>query len=73
MIKQKIAQHYTALLALWPKDPLRPTVSFRKVLEHRASLAKAGTANEKAELGQINAAYSLLDNRYSKRVWITFL
>ncbi|KAF2814138.1 uncharacterized protein BDZ99DRAFT_459848 [Mytilinidion resinicola] len=62
-----IAKHYTRLLALWPKDPLRPTLHFDKVLQHRAAQASAGKSDLKAELGQINAAYSLLENRYMHR------
>ncbi|KAF2851220.1 hypothetical protein T440DRAFT_498641 [Plenodomus tracheiphilus IPT5] len=30
-----IAKHYTRLLALWPKDALRPNLPFTRAIEHR--------------------------------------
>ena len=114
---QIILQHYRRILAQWPTDLLRPSVSFQAAIQHRISTRlmtpstsppprpqdnikvneaqvtiptlsattsiKATTTtrnddiknaappsifDEKAELEQINVLYSLLENRYSKKV-----
>ncbi|OCK73681.1 hypothetical protein K432DRAFT_364557 [Lepidopterella palustris CBS 459.81] len=94
MANPKIAKHYARLISLWPKDALRPTVSFQSTLQYRASQfspapttatssspnassnpspspspapASLSKPDPKAELLNINALYSLLENRYSKR------
>ncbi|KAK3081796.1 hypothetical protein LTS18_002645 [Coniosporium uncinatum] len=67
---QTIARHYARIIQQWPHDPLRPTVSFTKLLEKRAAkaAAKPGTVTEQqAELRNVNALYSLLDDRYTKK------
>jgi len=69
--QQTIARHYARIIQQWPHDPLRPTVSFTKLLEKRAAnaAAKSGTVTEQqAELRNVNALYSLLDDRYTKKV-----
>jgi cytochrome b pre-mRNA-processing protein 6 len=87
----KIAKQYTRLLALWPKDALRPAQPFSRAIEHRASpygvkavepsaeAAKVPSApapakdlapaarNPQLEQAQVNALFSLLENRYSKK------
>ncbi|KAI9708428.1 MAG: hypothetical protein M1820_003888 [Bogoriella megaspora] len=83
MSQSKIARHYDRILKAWPKDALRPAeIQFRNLLQKRIERQAAGAvANDSssnvsqkntafsdgAELRQINALYSLLDNRYSKQ------
>ncbi|KAJ4365735.1 hypothetical protein N0V83_008355 [Neocucurbitaria cava] len=87
-----IAKQYTRLLALWPKDALRPTLPFTRAIEHRAapfgvqpitpipqdSKTKPSAPapsnpppstppNPQLEQSQVNALFSLLDDRYSKK------
>jgi cytochrome b pre-mRNA-processing protein 6 len=86
----KIAKQYTRLLALWPKDALRPHLPFTRAIEYRASPygvkpvepspeapkaksapaavpAPASPRNPQLEQAQVNALFSLLENRYSKK------
>jgi cytochrome b pre-mRNA-processing protein 6 len=64
-----LAKHYTRILSLWPKDPLRPDVQFSSLLTSRQSgLRKLAEKQSNAEMRNVNALYSLLDDRYSKRV-----
>lgn len=69
---QNLVKQYTRILSLWPKDALRPEVSFQKTLQHRIALAEKlpedATAPATAETRNINALYSLLDGRYAKKV-----
>ncbi|KAJ9666018.1 hypothetical protein H2201_003929 [Coniosporium apollinis] len=88
MNTSNIAKHYARIISLWPKDLLRPTVSFQAALQKRipqdpASSSSSSThptppreasvplskspIDPKAEERNINALYSLLDNRYSKK------
>ncbi|KZF24553.1 hypothetical protein L228DRAFT_245517 [Xylona heveae TC161] len=79
-------RHYLRILRRWPKDLLRPEVTFqnamRKRLEQRFGPSAVAAnpqdkaaeksitpsqLNETAELAQVNALYSLLENRYSKK------
>ncbi|KAF2085311.1 hypothetical protein K490DRAFT_67730 [Saccharata proteae CBS 121410] len=62
MASANVSKHYARLAQLWPKDPLRPTVSFPAALKARSLAA----VSEAEELRNINALYSLLDNRYTK-------
>lgn len=83
-----IAKQYTRLLALWPKDALRPHLPFTRAIEHRAipyvvspaeptksssksaaqpTPAKVPQATPQEEAAQINALFSLLENRYAKK------
>jgi cytochrome b pre-mRNA-processing protein 6 len=89
----QVAKQYTRLLALWPKDALRPNLPFTRAIEHRGlpygvePLPKPENAEEQkkpptsiaaepaapaqlspqAEQAQINALFSLLENRYSNK------
>lgn len=60
-----IAKHYARITGAWPKDVLRPTVQFQDALKARA--AAASSAPEAQELRNVNALYSLLDNRYASK------
>ncbi|CAO2656227.1 Nn.00g050300.m01.CDS01 [Neocucurbitaria sp. VM-36] len=87
-----IAKQYTRLLALWPKDALRPNLPFTRAIEHRAAPygvppitpvpqdakptpsapapstpAPSTPPHPQLEQAQVNALYSLLEDRYSKR------
>lgn len=80
---QQIVSHYTRLLARWPKDVLRPEKTFQQlVLEPRLqaapSAAPAGVTSEaitsgastnytRNENNEVNAAYLLLENSFSKQ------
>lgn len=65
-------------LERWPKDLLRPEASFqdamRRRLDRRIKPVKDSPGrtpleiNEKAELEQVNALYSLLEDRYKQKV-----
>ena len=64
-----MAKHYARLLSRWPKDPLRPENTFHKLLSARAAKANSLSDTEvNAELRNVNALYSLLDDRYKKKV-----
>jgi cytochrome b pre-mRNA-processing protein 6 len=80
-------RHYARLIALWPKDLLRPEQQFTKAIEFRGAIygmersqpesAKSSKNSQvtplpkpldpKAELAKVNALYTLLENRYSKK------
>lgn len=70
-------KHFQQALTKWPKDRLRPESQLQDVLARRidrqAAERKAGTAtgsalSEEAELKQVNATYSLLEDRYKTKV-----
>jgi cytochrome b pre-mRNA-processing protein 6 len=65
-----LAKHYARILKQWPQDLLRPTSTFSSVIEKRAAAVKSTMTaqQEKAEMRNVNALYSLLDGRYSKKV-----
>ncbi|THW45624.1 hypothetical protein D6D22_03457 [Aureobasidium pullulans] len=74
--RQQASKHYARILSQWPVDRLRPEISFQSVLKRRleaapvAQVNQANTAQTQApkarnELREINALYSLLENRYS--------
>ncbi|KAL6707352.1 hypothetical protein ACN47E_004131 [Coniothyrium glycines] len=90
----QITRQYTRLLALWPKDALRPNLPFTRAIEHRgqpfgllpltpapeesqrptpnlkvaATPAKPASASSpQLEQAQINALFSLLEDRYSRK------
>ena len=81
---QTAYKHWVRALSRWPKDSLRPECQFQDVMKKRLDrrflpvsspdAAKAARAvpnsaiDEKIELEQANALYSLLENRYSQRV-----
>ncbi|CAD0050874.1 unnamed protein product, partial [Aureobasidium pullulans] len=74
--RQQASKHYARILSQWPVDRLRPEISFQSVLKKRleaapvAQVNQANTAQTQApkarnELREINALYSLLEDRYS--------
>lgn len=80
-------KHYVRALLRWPKDNLRPECQFQEAIKKRLDrrflpASSPDTANavqavpksaidEKMELEQVNALYSLLENRYSQTVcWV---
>lgn len=88
----QITKQYTRLLALWPKDALRPNLPFTRAIEHHGKpfgvqpitptpeegakpqapasttpAASSPPANPKLEQAQVNALFSLLENRYSTK------
>ncbi|TIA25178.1 hypothetical protein D6C81_01998 [Aureobasidium pullulans] len=76
MSRAQASKHYARILSQWPVDRLRPEISFQSVLKKRleaapvAQVNQANTAQTQApkarnELREINALYSLLENRYS--------
>jgi len=77
MMSQSVAyKHYIRALARWPKDALRPDCQFQDVIRRRVDkrfLPVEGQkpANEKVELEQVNALYSLLANRYTQKYQLT--
>jgi len=87
MSKSIAYKHYLRALSRWPKDKLRPECQFQDAMRRRidrrflpasspntpnAAQAVANSAiDEKVELEQVNAIYSLLENRYSRKYPIT--
>lgn len=81
-----VYKHYLRALSRWPKDALRPECQFQDVIRKRVDRrllpsspststkppSKLSSAEEKAEWEQVNALYSLLENRYSRKVCIIF-
>ncbi|ELR06198.1 hypothetical protein GMDG_07853 [Pseudogymnoascus destructans 20631-21] len=77
MSKSVAYKHLVRALSLWPKDRLRPDCQLQDILLARAnktfipaasaSGAPTPAINERAELENANALYSLLDNRYALR------
>ncbi|KAB5533459.1 hypothetical protein GE09DRAFT_1227475 [Coniochaeta sp. 2T2.1] len=57
---------FTEALAKWPRDPLRPDCQLHDVVGKRIEkeLAQAGGTATEAQIKQVNALYSLLENRY---------
>ncbi|EME39828.1 hypothetical protein DOTSEDRAFT_74663 [Dothistroma septosporum NZE10] len=64
MSRQTIAAHYSRLLSRWPQDILRPEKSFTKILQTRAQSPPVPYRDEEKE---VNAAYLLLDNAFTKQ------
>ncbi|KKA26014.1 hypothetical protein TD95_002717 [Thielaviopsis punctulata] len=61
-------RHYSRALGLWPKDVLRPECQFQDALQRAvARRSAAGPLDEAAEMKQVNALYSLLEDRYKTR------
>ncbi|KAG9562846.1 hypothetical protein KCU77_g5264, partial [Aureobasidium melanogenum] len=76
MSRAQASKHYARILSQWPVDRLRPEISFQSVLKKRLEAAPVATINEantartqapkpRNEAREINALYSLLENRYS--------
>ncbi|PSK53885.1 hypothetical protein B9Z65_7691 [Elsinoe australis] len=81
MNRAVVAKHYARLASRWPQDVLRPETQFQKVLMARTESAPSpnpeiqgflekvlgpGQTPRAVELKEVNALYSLLENRYSK-------
>lgn len=66
-LSQSAQFHLLKALNRWPKDSLRPTVQLQDVLKKRFE-GKGASLSEEERLKQANALYSLLDNRYKKKV-----
>ena len=78
--EQSAQRHILQALSRWPKDPVRPELQFQDVLRKRFEQAPTAStpsqspspspspAEEQELLRQANALYSLLDNRYQKKV-----
>jgi hypothetical protein len=76
---KQASKHYARILTQWPVDRLRPELAFQTILKKRidaAPVAKAIQPNAaqvqppkpRHELNEINALYSLVENRYSSAV-----
>ncbi|KAI9822558.1 MAG: hypothetical protein M1827_000277 [Pycnora praestabilis] len=82
-----VYKQYLRALHYWPKDLLRPEVSFQNAMRRRidrtfdpssqpkvvaneaqVTVPAPFKLDEKTELEQANVLYSLLENRYSKKV-----
>jgi len=62
---QQLTQHYTRILNRWPVDLLRPEErSFQHLLRQRIKSPPTDSAVAEKE---VNAAYLLLDNSYTKQ------
>lgn len=81
ILSQAALQHCQRALTQWPADTLRPELSFARVMQGRLNgvLGKGGAQNETSKtssfqpdsvsgMEQANALYSLLENRYTRRV-----
>ncbi|CAK4034882.1 Hypothetical predicted protein [Lecanosticta acicola] len=64
MSRQRIAAHYSRLLARWPKDQLRPEKQFSSILQQRTQKPPVPYRDEEKE---VNSAYLLLDNAITKQ------
>jgi cytochrome b pre-mRNA-processing protein 6 len=70
--RQLLTKHYTRILAHWPQDLLRPETPFQSLLHARIRTIPTLTdAQASAELRNVNALYSLMDHRYSRKVRLT--
>jgi cytochrome b pre-mRNA-processing protein 6 len=58
-------------LTKWPRDPLRPECQLQDVvgkrLEKELSSSSLSAAETEAQLKQVNALYSLVENRYQNK------
>ncbi|KAK8217951.1 hypothetical protein IWZ01DRAFT_491526 [Phyllosticta capitalensis] len=72
-----IARHYARIASLWPIDTLRPALSFQSALNKRqkavtstttssSTTTTTTTASSPQASRDLNALYSLLDNRYKR-------
>jgi cytochrome b pre-mRNA-processing protein 6 len=72
---QTAYKHYLRALRRWPIDILRPEHSFQATIRRRVdarllrpqSPSTSQPIDETTELAQVNALYSLLENRYNKK------
>ncbi|PHH51990.1 Cytochrome B pre-mRNA-processing protein 6 [Ceratocystis fimbriata CBS 114723] len=65
----RVVRHYNRALGLWPKDVLRPECQFQDVMLRgiQKRLQSSSQVDEAAEMKQVNALYSLLEDRYRTR------
>ncbi|KAI4755042.1 hypothetical protein E4T45_14615 [Aureobasidium sp. EXF-8846] len=79
MSRVQASKHYARILSQWPVNRLRPELTFQTLLKKRieaAPVAQLNVANTagtqppkpRSEAREINALYSLLENRYSTAV-----
>ncbi|KAK8254477.1 hypothetical protein HDK77DRAFT_423285 [Phyllosticta capitalensis] len=76
-----IARHYARIASLWPVDTLRPALSFQTALNKRQKAVTSSTTSSTTTTTtttttsatsspqasrDLNALYSLLDNRYKR-------
>ncbi|KAI0118037.1 hypothetical protein F4776DRAFT_666067 [Hypoxylon sp. NC0597] len=68
MSRQAISaqRHLFRALSQWPKDTLRPEIQFQDILRKR--FEQSPSLSEQEQLRQANALYSLIDNRYKRKV-----
>ncbi|KAI9773340.1 MAG: hypothetical protein M1840_007555 [Geoglossum simile] len=72
---QTAYKHYLRALRRWPIDILRPELSFQTTVRRRVDArllpprtpSASQPIDETAELAQVNALYSLLENSYSRK------
>ncbi|KAG9230304.1 hypothetical protein BJ875DRAFT_507402 [Amylocarpus encephaloides] len=78
MSQEVVYKHYLRALSQWPKDALRPECRFEDVMRRRIESkfnpsetpsegrqVERVPVNQEAELKQVNALYSLINNRYT--------
>lgn len=67
---QAVYRTLTEALAKWPRDALRPDCQLHDVVGKRIErgLAQSGGNATEAHLKQVNALFSLLENRYQTKV-----
>jgi hypothetical protein len=75
-ITQKVLRHFEVAIEAWPRDRLRPECQLSTVLAKRLeqktispnTAGRSDGAREKADLQQVNALLSLVENRYQTKV-----
>jgi hypothetical protein len=77
LYEQQAYRHYKRIFAKWPVDNLRPSVQLQDFVGKRidAKFAPGATppVEEKEAMAQVNALYTLLENRYTIKVRRQFL
>ncbi|KAK7521462.1 hypothetical protein IWZ03DRAFT_357131 [Phyllosticta citriasiana] len=61
-----ISRHCARIISQWPVDTLRPALSFQKSLAAHQKSTAAAAASTQQPNKDINALYSLLDDRYKR-------
>ncbi|KAF1988295.1 hypothetical protein K402DRAFT_452993 [Aulographum hederae CBS 113979] len=64
-----LSRHYKRIISTWPPDLVRPITYKEKIESHRLKLTGPEVSPQLrvADLRNVNALYSLLDNRYAKQ------
>ncbi|KAI4737967.1 hypothetical protein E4T50_11575 [Aureobasidium sp. EXF-12298] len=76
MSRVQASKHYARILSQWPVNRLRPELTFQTLLKKRIEAAPVAQVNEantaraqppkpRNEAQEVNALYSLLENRYA--------